>query len=306
MTSRLPWLLVLVALVLPSPSRAACLQTPAPSNTVTSTYGWRFHPVFHRWRLHRGTDFRAQLDAQGTGTTLTAAQSGTAQVTASASGGNELRIVGPDGTIVRYLHLTRALVKPGDTVSAGQNVAISGGTGEASAAPHLHFEVYADGKHDVNPESLLCSAAAHKPGAGEVDGFPVLACNPDGGQQCAGSPPPPAGSGPAVAVDDSAAPAPTTAAWDDMSTIELLTTEVYKRFGNPDWYRETSSRAETPLLQDLMHMQALENDIAMRRQQAAERIEQLRAVQAARAVRRDLRVRLDRQREVTGHSSAKP
>lgn len=314
--ARLGVLLALLAVT--SPGWASCLTTPAPSNLITSDYGWRFHPVFHRWRLHRGADFRAQLDGNGVGTTLIAAESGTAQVTASASGGNELRIVGSDGTIARYLHLTRALVKPGDSVQAGQNVAISGGTGSASAAPHLHFEVYEKGKHDVNPESMLCNAAGHKSDAGESDGFPVLACNPDGGQQCVGSPPPAAkpGSGPAtgpatggtpaVAADNSSPPAPTTAAWDDLSTIEVLTTEVYKRFANPDWYRETAERGAAPLVKDYLQMQALDNDIALRRKAAQERTAQLWAVKAARDVRHDLRIRLDRQRTVVDRSSAQP
>lgn len=291
-----------------SSAASACLTTPAPSNLVTSTYGWRFHPVYKKWRLHRGADFRAQLSSVGVGETLLAAQSGTVQVSSSASGGNELRIVGADGTVARYLHLTRALVAPGSTVSAGQSVAISGGTGEASAAPHLHFEVYEGGKHDVNPESMLCAAAAHKGGADQSEGFPVLACNPDGGQQCTGSPPPPGnggaapsapgGSNAAVTVNSAPPPAPTTAAWDDMSTIELLTSEVYKRFGNADWYRETADRPAAPLLQDFMHMMALENYIAMKKRASAERSEQLWAAWSAMETRKEIRERLDRQRAV--------
>ncbi|TAL63717.1 MAG: M23 family metallopeptidase [Burkholderiaceae bacterium] len=287
-----------------SPAGAACLTTPAPSNVITSTYGWRFHPVFKRWRLHRGADFRAQLDSQGVGVPLVAAEDGVVQLASSASGGNELRIVGADGTIARYLHLTRATVRPGDQVSAGQNVAISGGTGEASAAPHLHFEVYENGKHDVNPESMLCTAATHKSGADQVSGFPILACNPDGGQSCSGSPPPPATtSGGSVAVDSSAPTAPTTGAWDDMSTIELITSEVYKRFGNADWYKETAERPSKPLLQDYQHMVALSNYIELRRRETAERIEQLWAAKVARDTKREMRDRLDRQRAVANRST---
>lgn len=300
------WVLV-VMLAFPAESAiAGCLTTPAPSNVVTSTYGWRFHPVYKRWRLHRGADFRAQLSSQGVGEQLVAAQNGTVQLASSASGGNELRIVGGDGTIARYLHLTRALVTPGAQVTAGQTVAISGGTGEASAAPHLHFEVYAQGKHDVNPESMLCVAASHKAGADAVNGFPILACNPDGGQQCSGSPPPTAGSAPVVNVDASPAPSPTTAAWDDMSTIELVTSEIYKRFGNPDWYRENAERPAAPLLQDYMQMLALSNYIDMRRRMAGERVEQLWAVKAARDAKREINTRLNRQRQVVNRSSNTP
>ncbi|MBK7871643.1 MAG: M23 family metallopeptidase [Saprospiraceae bacterium] len=47
-----------------------------------------------------------------------------------------------DGTFSRYYHLTQngVLVAVGDTVGAGDTIALSGNTG-ASAGPHLHFDI---------------------------------------------------------------------------------------------------------------------------------------------------------------------
>jgi murein DD-endopeptidase MepM/ murein hydrolase activator NlpD len=47
-----------------------------------------------------------------------------------------------DGTVARYIHLTRdgALVAVGDTVTQGQRIGLAGNSG-ASREPHLHFDV---------------------------------------------------------------------------------------------------------------------------------------------------------------------
>ncbi|MBC7948110.1 MAG: M23 family metallopeptidase [Chitinophagaceae bacterium] len=60
--------------------------------------------------------------------------------------GNNIVIQHPDGTRAGYWHLQKdgALVNIGDTVKAGQVIALSGKTGYA-AVPHLHFMVWASG-----------------------------------------------------------------------------------------------------------------------------------------------------------------
>ncbi|BDD11044.1 hypothetical protein FUAX_34760 [Fulvitalea axinellae] len=56
--------------------------------------------------------------------------------------GNHIVIYHNDGTFARYGHLKKngALVKPGQKVTAGQVIGLSGNTGYSSG-PHLHFEV---------------------------------------------------------------------------------------------------------------------------------------------------------------------
>jgi murein DD-endopeptidase MepM/ murein hydrolase activator NlpD len=52
-----------------------------------------------------------------------------------------------------YGHASRLLVQPGDTVAAGEVVALSGSTGR-STAPHLHFEILREGRA-VDPRTLV-------------------------------------------------------------------------------------------------------------------------------------------------------
>ncbi|KVR89470.1 hypothetical protein WK28_23965 [Burkholderia vietnamiensis] len=304
-------------------AQAECMKMPAPSNLITSVFGWRFHPVYKRWRLHQGVDFRAS-----SGTSLVAANSGVVQVAHSSSGGNEVRIIGDDGVVTRYLHLTKSEVSPGTRVSAGQEIALSGGTGEASAAPHLHFEVHpGGGKQVVNPESMLCQQVPHKSGADVSDGFPVQACDPNGGQcssgaTAGGSSTPSSGSagstggsgtsgsagnggngqsgqGSSSTSQNAGAPVPTppVSQFDDMSVNEIIESEVMKRFANPDWYTQTASRGSIPLLQDFLHMLALDTYLGNQKALMRGRMEALLAAKLARENRLDMATRLARQRE---------
>jgi len=59
----------------------------------------------------------------------------------------------PAGYETMYGHLSRVLVSRGDSVKAGQVIALTGNTGR-STAPHLHFEVRRYGR-SVDPSSLV-------------------------------------------------------------------------------------------------------------------------------------------------------
>ncbi|WP_156163861.1 M23 family metallopeptidase [Demequina maris] len=129
------------------------LAWPVPSHYITSSYGMRFHPILHYWRLHAGTDMRAYC-----GTPVYAAREGRVQWATYRLGlGNSVLIdhgyVGGKSLMSSYNHLTSFAVGYGQYVTRGQLVGYAGNTG-TSAACHLHFEVYVNGS-TVDPMTLV-------------------------------------------------------------------------------------------------------------------------------------------------------
>ncbi len=59
-----------------------------------------------------------------------------------------------DGYITVYKHCSQLLRKPRDIVLEGQIIALSGNTGKITTGPHLHFEIWKNGK-PINPMKLL-------------------------------------------------------------------------------------------------------------------------------------------------------
>ncbi|MEP7763358.1 peptidoglycan DD-metalloendopeptidase family protein [Sanguibacter sp. 25GB23B1] len=129
------------------------LSYPTAVPHVTSSYGYRFHPVLQYNRLHAGTDFRAYC-----GTPIYAAAAGSVQWTKMRSGyGNQVLVnhgtVNGSNLMTSYNHLTSFAVSGGQNVAKGQVVGYSGNTGIGTAC-HLHFEVYVNGG-TVNPMTML-------------------------------------------------------------------------------------------------------------------------------------------------------
>jgi hypothetical protein len=98
---------------------------------------------------HQGLDFRV-----GTGTQVTAVNRGKIILARPLFfEGNCVVIDHGQDLLTLYLHLSKFVVKEGDTVEKGQPIALSGGTGRATG-PHLHLAVRWQGVY-LNPQTLL-------------------------------------------------------------------------------------------------------------------------------------------------------
>ncbi|MBD1917912.1 MULTISPECIES: peptidoglycan DD-metalloendopeptidase family protein [Cyanophyceae] len=113
--------------------------------TLTSGYGWRWG------RMHRGVDIAGPV-----GTPIVAAAPGVVARSGWNSGGygNLVDIRHADGSLTRYAHNSRLLVREGEQVRQGQQIAEMGSTGY-STGPHLHFEVHLPSSGTVNPMAFL-------------------------------------------------------------------------------------------------------------------------------------------------------
>ena len=129
-------------------SSGGVLSRPVPG-AVTSSFGYRRHPIYGYWGLHDGTDFSAPC-----GTPNIAVRSGTVISRYwSDVYGNRLyldlgQVNGKNMTVV-YNHLSSYRVGTGQHVSRGQVVGYAGTTGWSTGC-HLHFTVMLNGQ-PVNP-----------------------------------------------------------------------------------------------------------------------------------------------------------
>ncbi|EFQ81926.1 peptidase, M23 family [Aeromicrobium marinum DSM 15272] len=101
--------------------------------------------------MHTGLDF-----AGPSGSTIVSVAAGTV-ISAGYEGsyGNRTVIELEDGTEVWYAHQSRMIVRPGETVTAGQTIGYTGSTGN-STGPHLHLEIYPAGSSSpVDPAVVL-------------------------------------------------------------------------------------------------------------------------------------------------------
>lgn len=60
-------------------------------------------------------------------------------------GGNWIRLIRPNGDRIEFAHLSKYIIKSG-SVKAGQLIAVTGNTGSITTNPHLHCQIFRDGK----------------------------------------------------------------------------------------------------------------------------------------------------------------
>ena len=106
----------------------------------------RKNPVTGRIAPHKGVDFSMPI-----GTPIIAPADGVVVKVSYQAGGAGRYVMLRHGREYQtvYMHLSRSLVKPGQSVKKGQRIALSGNTGR-STGPHLHYEFHINGVA-VNP-----------------------------------------------------------------------------------------------------------------------------------------------------------
>lgn len=117
---------------------------------ITSSFGYRFHPIYHRPSLHSGIDI-----AGHTGEPVMATGDGVVDMVAANyfGYGNCIVIDHGFGYKTRYAHLQKMNVEKGQQVTRGQVIASLGNSGR-STGPHLHYEVIYMNR-SVNPWNYL-------------------------------------------------------------------------------------------------------------------------------------------------------
>lgn len=135
-------------------------SSPAPlfnfpvQGSITSGYGQRANPLTGKKDFHNGIDIAADI-----GTEVKAPASGTiAQIYTNDLGGLQMIVKHDNGYFTGYAHLSDTVKNVGDTVQAGDVIAHTGQSGEATG-PHLHFTIFHKDENNktvfVDPQTLL-------------------------------------------------------------------------------------------------------------------------------------------------------
>jgi len=128
------------------------LATPAgwpAAGTLSSPYGYRNHPVHEEKRFHTGVDISvpsgSDVKATANGIVSFAGWTENSGIVVVAEHGH--------GFSTAYAHNRKALVRVGQRIARGEVIAMSGSTG-VSTGPHVHYEIWRDGRH-TDPVGFL-------------------------------------------------------------------------------------------------------------------------------------------------------
>ena len=118
------------------------LMPPVSSGIVLSVYD----PLNN----HFGVDFVCKKEEP-----IKATFDGTVLMSSwTKDSGYVISIIHPNNLISVYKHNSKVFVETGQSVSTGDVISIIGDTGEFSSGPHLHFELWMDGK-SINPSEFI-------------------------------------------------------------------------------------------------------------------------------------------------------
>lgn len=121
---------------------------------ITSSFGYRMHPLLGYLKMHKGLDIAAPY-----GSPIYAALDGVVQGAGRSGGyGNFVKLVHGGGLASGYGHMSRIAVARGAHVRQGQVIGYVGSTG-MSTGPHLHWEVWRNGQ-TINPRSISFASVA--------------------------------------------------------------------------------------------------------------------------------------------------
>lgn len=110
--------------------------SPINDGWYSSNFGWRIDPFTGENAMHEGVDYMVPE-----GTSIYASAGGmVVYADTHPQYGNMVEIDHGNQVITRYAHASRLLVKVGDVVRRGREIAKVGSTGR-STGNHLHFEV---------------------------------------------------------------------------------------------------------------------------------------------------------------------
>ncbi|WP_292268023.1 M23 family metallopeptidase [Butyricimonas sp.] len=106
------------------------------AHQVSSSYGYRMHPIYKTMKFHAGMDFTGAI-----GTPIYATGNGLV-VESQFDKGYGRHVIIDHGFSYKtmYAHLEKIVVKKGQTVKRGDVIGYLGNTG-LSTGPHLHYEV---------------------------------------------------------------------------------------------------------------------------------------------------------------------
>ena len=123
---------------------------PIEQGWIASRFGQRPDPFTGRMSFHAGIDFTTGR----AGADINTVASGVVTWSGPRSGyGLMVEVNHGNGFTTRYAHAEKLLVDVGDIVDKGQNIALVGSTGR-STGPHVHFEVYKNGRV-VDPAAYI-------------------------------------------------------------------------------------------------------------------------------------------------------